>query len=174
MSRPFKPNQTPVAPFNLRLTGPMKVADLQKRVGKGFRIAQAHGDQRATVDHDACPHCGMPVEWAPTSTTEKGKTVQYIYARCQGVQKHAWGFSNHATKRDIENGMTITDTTPLPRPSAGSVAMAMWIDKKAVELEAQVKALQELRRLTAVLGPIPSPQLPIPPNGDPTPPHRGR
>ncbi len=174
MSRPFKQNPTPRAPFNLRLTGPMKHDDIVKRLGKEFRTAHAHGDVRATIDADPCPHCGELVEWAPTSTTERGKTVQYIYARCQGKAKHSWGFSNMATKRDV---LEVIDTTPAPRPSAGSMAMSEWIERKALYLEEQIKALQELKRLTAMVsGPTiyQSPQLPIPSNGDPTPPQRGR
>src|SRR5262245_37575384 len=148
MSRPYKPNPTPTAPFNLRITVPMKTKDIKERLGVGYRVAQRHGDQRSTMDKDPCPHCGMPVEWALTSKNERGKTVQYVYSRCQGKQKHAWGFSNQATKRDME----IVDLSPPPpRPSAGTEAMAQWIDRKADEIAAQLKALEALKRLAAVV-----------------------
>lgn len=143
-------------------------------------MAMRPGDQRATVDMDPCPHCNMPVEWAATSTTEHGKTVQYVYARCQGKQRHSWGFSNKAVHRDrVEH--VITDLSkvvaPAPRPSAGSAAMTAWIERKANELHAQVLALEELKRLAMIVSegvppPRMSPQLPVPPNGDPTPSQR--
>lgn len=174
MTKP-KANPTPQAPFNLRVTGPMKPVDIQRKLGKGYRLAHSHGDSKATLDADPCPHCGTPVEWAQTSTTENGKTVPYVYARCQGRQRHAWGFSNMASKRDRME-LVAVDTTPPPRPSAGSLAMGEWIRRKQADLEQQVKALSELQRLAAVVGGVPlplaSPQPPIPPNGDPTPPHR--
>lgn len=140
-----KPNPTPHAPFNLRVTGPMKPADIVLRLGKGFRIAQGHGDQRATVDAEPCPHCGMPVEWAPTTKMENGKQSQYVYGRCQGKQRHSWGFTQPQPK------VTVSEI-PAPRPSGGAVAMAQWIDKKRAELENQLKALQELRNGLLVFG----------------------
>lgn len=143
-----------VAPFNLRTTGPMKPSAIRAKLAAAYKLASAKSG--GTLDADPCPHCGAKVEWAATSARELGKTVPYVYARCQGTPRHGWGFSNAASRVQT---MTIRDV-PLPRPSNGTIALSNWIDRKEGELKTQMQALEELKRLSTVvvLGVPPPPQ----------------
>ncbi|MBK7864365.1 MAG: hypothetical protein IPJ65_38345 [Archangiaceae bacterium] len=78
MSKPFKTNEVPVAPFNLRTEGPMTLLAASAAVhGKNFRAATGSDpDKRATVDKDPCPHCGAQVEWV--HTVQAGAKSVYV------------------------------------------------------------------------------------------------
>src|SRR6266566_1828305 len=91
MSRPYKLNDTPTAPFNLREHGPMTIVEVDKRLkGAAYRTARgASPDTRATVDPNPCPHCNSLVEWSTTAKRgPRGETVRYVYARCRGHKQH--------------------------------------------------------------------------------------
>jgi hypothetical protein len=129
----------------------MSPTDIYKKLGKGFRVANAPGDARSTLDADPCPHCGAPVEWAPTTHSHKGKVESYVYARCQGKTRHSWGLSSKETK--VRHEAAEVESVPV-MPSAGPAgaqAMNAWIDQRIKELETQIKALEEMRKLMTVI-----------------------
>lgn len=88
-------NPLPIAPFNLRETGPIAQRKLTKKVGF-FRFAHGVGaDRRATLDRDPCPHCKGRVEWTLTYKREGARVVPFIYARCRNAPKsHRWDFTH--------------------------------------------------------------------------------
>src|SRR5687767_887400 len=109
-------SQNKIATFNLRETGPLKPADIDKRMAGGFRVGK-----QPTIDPKPCPHCGHKVEWAPTSAKEGKEVVRYIYARCTASpQEHNWGFRAH-----VQPSPPVNVNVPI-KPS-GDV-MTAWID----------------------------------------------
>lgn len=170
MSRPMKVNEVPVAPFNLRELGPMKVGEIELKLQKPFRAAGgADIDTRATVDKDPCPDCGALVEWAYTSKRDdKGDSVRYVYSRCRGKNRHRWDF-RHAhpsppmTDVEIKAENLPSGPIPPPRPSAGYDVMSRWINGQLEILARRMDQLKQIQELTREVSgrPMPSP-LPSP------------
>lgn len=151
MSRPYKLNETPTAPFSLRETGPLKLADVARRLnGATYRTARgARPDGRATVDPKPCPHCGSLVEWSTTAKLgPKGENVRYVYARCRGHKQHRWSFSGAPapTPPTPENIEPVSLSVP-PRPSAGASIMGEWIAGRVALLEAELMKLRTIEQL---------------------------
>lgn len=150
MSRPYKLNETPTAPFNLRETGPLKLQDVARRLnGATYRTARgARPDGRATVDPKPCPHCAALVEWSTTSKLgPKGENVRYVYARCRGHKQHRWSFSGYEaspTPPSIEPSSLFVAP---PRPSTGAHLMGEWIAGRVAMLEAELKKLRTIEQL---------------------------
>jgi energy-coupling factor transporter ATP-binding protein EcfA2 len=106
MPRTPKTNEVPIAPFNLRETGPLLLTDAFERLGKRWYVfaTGAAAEPNATIDRDPCPDCkalntASPVEWAatvkygPTFKTNPKDLARYVYARCSRFPKsHRWGF----------------------------------------------------------------------------------
>lgn len=165
MSRPFKLNDTPTAPFSLREVGPLKLQEITKRLGTAtYRTARgAKPDGRATVDPKPCPHCNSLVEWATTGKRNaKGTFDRYVYARCRGHKQHRWSFS----------GMEASPTPPRPsaidselasvppRPSAGAQIMGSWIESRINALATELKKLELIKTLAQEVtgrAPVPRP-----------------
>jgi hypothetical protein len=150
MSRPFKTNEVPTAPFNLRDEGPLEATALLRRLhGKEPRIANAAAqDTRATVDRDPCPQCGALVEWAYTAKRDtRGKLIRYVYARCRGPARHRWSLQHPGEATTTPQGVA-----PVPAPKAGPEAVA-WIDAQLRALHEKEEELARLREMTLkVLG----------------------
>lgn len=187
MPRKSKPNQFPVANWNLRVTGPMPEAEMLKQLAPNRpRIAMGKSpDTRATIDKDPCPDCGAVVEWAATTRrSPEGRSVKYVYARCRGGEQHRFTVGPEAITPPVEpphlpyevpKGFH-SDEIPTPRPSAGATLMGHWIDSQIQNLAGQMEKLKKIQELAKEVtgrgrGPIASPSLPVPPDGDPTPPH---
>lgn len=154
MSRPFKLNDTPTAPFSLRETGPLKLTEIAKRLGGAtYRTARgAKADGRATVDPTPCPHCRSLVEWATTGKRNaKGGFDRYVYARCRGHKQHRWSFAGEQvsptppTASQIDTALM--NVPPPPRPSVGANLMGEWIAARIVALEAELAKLHTIETL---------------------------
>lgn len=158
MSRPFKLNDTPTAPFSLRELGPMKMTEVSKRLGAAtYRTARgAKPDGRATVDPKPCPHCGSLVEWATTAKrTKSGTFERYIYARCRGHKQHRWSFTGESL---IDAALAAVPAPTPPVPNVGSKAMSQWIAARIAALNAELTKLRTIETLThEVTGQIPAP-----------------
>jgi hypothetical protein len=188
-------NPLPIAPFNLRETGPIAQAKLTKKVGF-FRFAHGVGaDRRATIDRDPCPHCKGKVEWTLTYKREGAEVVPYIYARCRSAPKsHRWDFTHWVKPglRDLVAAQPrmaasvkrpsppvqppapkLSEAIPAPRPSVGTDLMVSWLDKRLDVLTAEVDKLMKIRQLTADVAKlegvaVASPPRVTPGNGDHT------
>lgn len=168
MSRPYKLNQTPTAPFNLRELGPMKLAEVNRRIAGTYRTARgAKPDGRATVDPSPCPHCGSLVEWSATSKRgAKGENVRYIYARCRANRNHRWSFDGPTLISNMDERRVTPPTPPVARPSAGS-AMSAWIADRKTVLEAELMKLSQIETLAQEVGAVrPRPTRVKAPEGD--------
>lgn len=155
MSRPYKLNETPTAPFSLREYGPMTLTEVDKRLkGATYRTARgANPDTRATVDPKSCPHCNSLVEWSTTAKRgPKGETVRYVYARCRGHKQHRWSFGQAGepaapTPPALHAAMEATPVVPSPRPSVGANIMGEWIAQRVAGLEAEITKLRKIEQL---------------------------
>lgn len=176
-----KKNPLPIAPFNLRETGPLAQADLTKRVGF-FRFAHGVGaDRRATLDPKPCPHCKGKVEWTLTYRREAGAVVPYIYARCRSAPKsHRWDFTHWKPAKAAQRarlGMAANVkrpsppaaprvevvSVPPPRASIGTDLMAGWLDKRLDMLTSEVDKLMKIRALAAEVARMEGVTVPAPP-----------
>lgn len=168
MSRPFKLNNTPTAPFSLRELGPMKLSEVAKKLhGNTFRTARgAKADGRATVDPTPCPHCKALVEWATTGKrTAKGGFERYVYARCRGNKQHRWSFngveSNPTPPHPSQIDAALAQV-PAPSPTTGAQLIDGWIEARIKVLEAEIAKLRQIETLAHEVMPmthrIPPPQ----------------
>lgn len=172
-------NDSPVAPFSLRIAGPMAQAALTAQIGF-FRFAHGKGpDKRATLDPEPCPHCSGKVEWAMTYKREgfrkDGRTnyVPYIYARCRSAPKsHRWDFTHW--QGSSVRPTPPTPVVPPPRPSTAitDAVMMKWIEKRVISLSADLEKLQQIAALTSDVThrPLPPALKRTGPNGTPPPP----
>lgn len=155
MSRPFKLNDTPTAPFSLREHGPMKLTEVAKRLnGASYRTARgAKPDGRATVDPTPCPHCRSLVEWSTTAKRNaRGGFDRYVYARCRGHKQHRWSFAGEQEIAPTPPDASALDTALAnvsvpPRPSVGANLMGEWIAGRIASLEAELAKLHTIETL---------------------------
>lgn len=147
MSRPLKTNEVPIAPFDLRDTGPLHVDVATKRLGgRQFRLAPgAKVDLRATIDPHPCPECGGAVEWASTSKRTAKGLERYVFARCRKNQAHRWGF-----RAPGEGAHTDIEVTPQAIAEAGGIGEI--IDQKIKKLGEEIRKLEEMRKVARSLG----------------------
>lgn len=140
-----KPNNVPVAPFNLRDMGPMKPSELSEKLGG----AEYRTGANPTLDKDPCPFCHARVEWHPTSHKEGTQVVRYIYARCSGAAAHTWGF------RDIR---PTPPKMPFSPRDLSAPDLMRWVEDQLIELAKEAEKLKQIKALAEGIKPrVPRP-----------------